>query len=79
MERCATRLQSRTNLACNLAYNLGLISPPISTQGPQLQFIKAKDEVLDQAPVYGFTIPVFGEGIIYDSPLEERQQQVSAP
>jgi sterol 14-demethylase len=47
--------------------------------GPQLQFIKAKDEVLDQAPVYGFTIPVFGEGIIYDSPLEERQQQVSAP
>jgi hypothetical protein len=47
--------------------------------GPQLQFIKAKDEVLDQAPVYGFTIPVFGVGIIYDSPLEERQQQVSAP
>mmetsp|Transcript_12806 Transcript_12806/g.40867 ORF Transcript_12806/g.40867 Transcript_12806/m.40867 type:complete len:215 (-) Transcript_12806:1422-2066(-) len=44
--------------------------------GPQLQFIKAKDEVLDQAPVYGFTIPVFGNGIVYDSPLEERQQQV---
>ena len=46
--------------------------------GPQLQFIKAKDEVLDQAPVYGFTIPVFGEGIVYDSPLDERQQQVMA-
>ena len=44
--------------------------------GPQYQFIKAKDEVLDQAPVYGFTIPVFGEGIVYDSPLDERQQQV---
>ena len=26
--------------------------------------------------MYGFTIPVFGEGIVYDSPLEERQQQV---
>lgn len=44
--------------------------------GPQLAFIKAKDDVLDQAPVYGFTIPVFGEGIVYDSPLDERQQQV---
>ena len=44
--------------------------------GPQLQFIKAKDELLDQAPVYGFTIPVFGKGIVYDSPLDERQQQV---
>ena len=44
--------------------------------GPQLQFIKAKDEILDQAPVYKFTIPVFGEGIVYDSPLDERQQQV---
>ena len=44
--------------------------------GPQLQFIKAQDAVLDQAPVYGFTIPVFGKGIVYDSPLDERQQQV---
>jgi len=26
--------------------------------------------------VYKFTIPVFGEGIVYDSPLDERQQQV---
>jgi sterol 14-demethylase len=66
--RLQSRLQSRPHLGSNLA-----------SQGPQLQFIKAKDEVLDQAPVYGFTIPVFGEGIIYDSPLEERQQQVSAP
>ena len=46
---------------------------------PQLQFIKAKDEVLDQAPVYGFTIPVFGEGIVFDSPLDERQQQARPP
>ena len=26
--------------------------------------------------MYKFTIPVFGEGIVYDSPLDERQQQV---
>ena len=43
--------------------------------GPQLAFIKAKDELLDQAPVYAFTIPVFGKGIVYDSPLDERLQQ----
>eukprot|EP00327_Prymnesium_parvum_P040987 CAMPEP_0195647970 /NCGR_PEP_ID=MMETSP0815-20121206/30384_1 /TAXON_ID=97485 /ORGANISM="Prymnesium parvum, Strain Texoma1" /LENGTH=657 /DNA_ID=CAMNT_0040791577 /DNA_START=288 /DNA_END=2263 /DNA_ORIENTATION=+ len=42
----------------------------------QLAFIKQKDELLDQAPVYGFTVPVFGKGIVYDSPLDERLQQV---
>jgi sterol 14-demethylase len=42
----------------------------------QYAFIKAKDDMLDQASVYGFTIPVFGKGIIYDSPLDERLQQV---
>merc|ERR1719453_1641199 len=42
----------------------------------QRAFIKNKDEVFDQAPVYGFTIPVFGKGIVYDSPLDERLQQI---
>jgi len=36
--------------------------------GPQLQFIKAKDEVLDQAPVYGFTIPVSRRELPHGSP-----------
>ena len=26
--------------------------------------------------MYKFTVPVFGEGVVYDSPLDERQQQV---
>ena len=26
--------------------------------------------------MYKFTIPVFGKGVVYDSPLDERQQQV---
>merc|ERR1719453_1663198 len=42
----------------------------------QRAFIEQKDETLDQASVYAFTIPVFGKGIIYDSPLDERLQQV---
>eukprot|EP00325_Prymnesiales_sp_UTEX-LB-985_P032542 CAMPEP_0174722152 /NCGR_PEP_ID=MMETSP1094-20130205/37685_1 /TAXON_ID=156173 /ORGANISM="Chrysochromulina brevifilum, Strain UTEX LB 985" /LENGTH=899 /DNA_ID=CAMNT_0015922949 /DNA_START=13 /DNA_END=2712 /DNA_ORIENTATION=- len=39
-------------------------------------FNKSKDDLLLQAPVYSFTIPVFGKGIIYDSPIDEYQQQV---
>lgn len=42
----------------------------------QKNFTKAKDRELDQGSVYSFTIPVFGKGVVYDSPLEERQQQV---
>jgi len=47
-------------------------------QGPEAQrsFIRATDKELDQGPVYKFTIPVFGRKIVYDSPLEERQQQI---
>ena len=52
-------------------------TPPSTGAEPQLQFIKQKDEVLDQAPVYGFTIPVFGKASSTISvPLDERQQQV---
>eukprot|EP00966_Prymnesium_polylepis_P305091 7049497-Prymnesium_polylepis.1 len=42
----------------------------------QRVFAKAKDGELGPAPVLGSPIPVFGEGIVYDSPLNERQQQV---
>ena len=42
----------------------------------QRVFLDASDEILDQAPLYSFTIPVFGEGIVYDSPFDERLQQV---
>jgi sterol 14alpha-demethylase len=42
----------------------------------QKSFAQQKDEMLSQAAVYGFTVPVFGKGIIYDSPLEEYLQQV---
>lgn len=47
-------------------------------QGPEAQrsFIRATDKELDQGPVYKFTIPVFGRRIVYDCPLEERQQQI---
>ena len=49
--------------------------------GPEAQrsFIKATDKELDQAAVYKFTIPVFGKGVVYDSPLDERLQQARRP
>ena len=29
--------------------------------------------------MYKFTIPVFGKGVVYDSPLDQRLQQVHMP
>ena len=29
--------------------------------------------------MYKFTIPVFGKGVVYDSPLDQRLQQVRMP
>jgi len=62
----------------------GMFTVRIATQritfmiGPEAQrsFIKATDKELDQSAVYKFTIPVFGPGIVYDSSLDERLQQV---
>ncbi len=42
----------------------------------QRSFLKATDREFDQGPVYKFTVPVFGRGIVYDSPIDERTQQV---
>ena len=38
-------------------------------------FFRATDEELDQAPVYSFSVPVFGEGVVYDAPLPVRLEQ----
>jgi nucleoside-diphosphate-sugar epimerase len=39
-------------------------------------FGRGKDDVLDQAAVYGFTIPAFGKNVVYDAPLDKRLQQI---
>jgi hypothetical protein len=46
--------------------------------GPEAHalFFLAQDEVLSQREVYGFTVPVFGKGIVYDAPLKLMTQQL---
>lgn len=39
-------------------------------------FGRGKDDVLDQAAVYSFTIPAFGKNVVYDAPLDKRLQQI---
>jgi sterol 14alpha-demethylase len=46
--------------------------------GPQAHkvFFEAKDTQLSQREVYKFTIPVFGQNIVYDAPTKLMQQQL---
>jgi len=48
--------------------------------GPEAHatFFGASDEELDQGPVYQFMTPIFGKGIIYDTNLYKRRQQMRA-
>eukprot|EP00475_Leptophrys_vorax_P024007 TRINITY_DN3304_c0_g1_i4.p1 TRINITY_DN3304_c0_g1~~TRINITY_DN3304_c0_g1_i4.p1 ORF type:complete len:450 (+),score=108.17 TRINITY_DN3304_c0_g1_i4:332-1681(+) len=39
-------------------------------------FFKANDRELSQKEVYGFTVPVFGRGIVYDADLKIMNQQL---
>lgn len=39
-------------------------------------FFEQKDSVLSQREVYGFTVPVFGKGVVYDAPLSVMTQQL---
>lgn len=38
------------------------------------QFFRAPDEVLDQAAAYPFMTPIFGKGVVFDAPPEQRKQ-----
>ncbi|KAA8491187.1 Sterol 14-demethylase [Porphyridium purpureum] len=45
--------------------------------GPEAHeiFCRGSDEELDQTEVYSFSVPVFGQEVVYDAPLETRYQQ----
>lgn len=47
--------------------------------GPEAseKFYSGRDDEMSQSEVYGFMTPVFGEGVVYDAPLEKRQKQTS--
>ena len=38
------------------------------------QFFRETDEVLDQAAAYPFMTPIFGRGVVFDAPPEQRKQ-----
>ena len=42
----------------------------------QEHVFKAKDDELSQKEAYAFTVPTFGEGIIYDADLDKRTEQI---
>jgi len=46
--------------------------------GPEAQepFFSGKDTELDMNEPYNFAVPIFGPGVVYDVPLEVRQQQL---
>eukprot|EP00002_Diphylleia_rotans_P008328 TRINITY_DN1810_c0_g1_i1.p1 TRINITY_DN1810_c0_g1~~TRINITY_DN1810_c0_g1_i1.p1 ORF type:complete len:494 (-),score=107.30 TRINITY_DN1810_c0_g1_i1:102-1583(-) len=46
--------------------------------GPEAQavMLRAGDREVDQQEVYRFTVPVFGNGVVYDAPLKIRGQQL---
>jgi sterol 14-demethylase len=39
-------------------------------------FYRAPDDVLDQGPAYKFMTPIFGRGVVFDAPIERKNQQL---
>lgn len=48
-----------------------LVGPEVSTP-----FFKLNDEYMSQPEVYGFMVPVFGKGVVYDAEPRKRLQQM---
>ncbi|QFY44797.1 cytochrome P450 [Candidatus Methylospira mobilis] len=39
-------------------------------------FYRAPDDVLDQGPAYKIMTPIFGKGVVFDAPIERKNQQL---
>jgi sterol 14-demethylase len=39
-------------------------------------FYRAPDEVLDQGPAYKIMTPIFGEGVVFDAPINRKNEQL---
>lgn len=39
-------------------------------------FYRAPDEVLDQGPAYKIMTPIFGKGVVFDAPIDRKNQQL---
>src|SRR5258706_12559483 len=45
----------------------------------QEAFFRAEEEQLDQAAAYPFMTPIFGRGVVFDGPPEQRRQAMRNP
>ena len=48
----------------------------LSGEKAQEAFFRAPEEQLDQAAAYPFTKPIFGEGVVFDTGVEQRKQAI---
>lgn len=67
--------------ACGDVFTIRLITEQVTFlvgPTPHAAFFNASDEEMDQADVYKFMTPIFGRGVVYDAPIEQRRQQMRA-
>jgi sterol 14-demethylase len=48
----------------------------LSGEKAQEAFFRAPEELLDQAQAYPFMKPIFGAGVVFDAPVEQRKQAI---
>jgi len=67
--------------ACGSVFTIDMIAEKCTFMigaEAHIPFFEASDEELDQAAVYSFMTPIFGKGVVYDTPLYKRRQQMRA-
>ena len=72
-------LARRAEKKCGDCFTIKIFGMRITfLSGPDAQenFCKARDDELSQKEAYSFAVPLFGEGVIYDCPLEKRTEQI---
>jgi hypothetical protein len=72
-------LARRAEKRCGDCFTIKIFGMRITfLSGPDAQenFCKARDDELSQKEAYSFAVPLFGEGVIYDCPLEKRTEQI---
>jgi len=66
---------------CGDVFTLRMLTEQLTVligPAPHAAFFNSTDEEADQADVYKFMTPIFGNGVVYDCPIEKRRQQMRA-
>jgi sterol 14-demethylase len=48
----------------------------LTGEGPSEAFYRAPDEQLDQSAAYRLMAPIFGEGLVFDAPIDRKNEQL---